>query len=92
MDQPRGHAIYQSNEECAAEKDPKSSRRLVAAVPCRAGLVVGNGITELGSLITKTMRGSGTHRSQQQGGHKYYNEWQDWRGSQGPLTSRELRG
>lgn len=56
MDQPRGHAIHQSNEECAAEKDPKSSRRLVAAVPCRAGLVVGNGITELGSLITKTMR------------------------------------
>lgn len=64
MDQPRGHTIYQSNEECAAEKDPKSSRCLVVAVPCRAGLVVGNGITERGSLITKTMRGSGTNRSQ----------------------------
>ena len=64
MDQPRGHVIYQSNEECAAEKDPKSSRGLVVAVPCRAGLVVGNGITELGSLITKRMRGSGTNRGQ----------------------------
>ena len=74
---------------------PASPRSSVVALLCRPGEMLGEAITELGSLIeAKVIRTAAlaVFNCPKPGAHNNYNDWQCQRGSQESLTLRESRG
>lgn len=47
----RGYSIYKGHPDCVEERDIASLTSSVVALLCRAGLTIGEAITELGLLI-----------------------------------------